>query len=517
MKLSLKRADITSAKPGALVGWKAIADFFGCNIRTVRRWEQSHNLPVRRVPGSKGSSVFADASELDAWLVSREEEHAVNPGVPTIGAPIQLGDAPQSDSLLAEVSTRLPAIFANKRQVSQDSLRRWQLWRPWTFAASALLISFAAFFWTVKDHQDVFAKLIAQSQVSKGSKYVPSPEGEKLYLRGRYFWNLRTADGLAKAIDAYTQAIVKDPLYADAYAGLAESYDLLPQFGQAGLGESLKKAEAAADRAIALNPNLAEAHAAKAFALFFGDWNITGSDAEFQRALSLDPDSALIHQWYASTLECRDDGPATLREIDQAMRLNPTSPPTVTNAALFKAEFGDFDTGIRALKEIEQTQPTLATPAWFLMTLYFATGDFSAYIVEARRYASITHSRHDMALANAIARGWDQGGRIGLLEARQRVLKASCEQGASSNYNADDCWKIGETLLLLGRQKEARSWFRKALDLHCVELLIMEDCIWAKRLQRDPDYAPLFAEIHREVRGAPSHPSLVRVGVRLPE
>ena len=89
---------------------------------------------------------------------------------------------------------------------------------------------------------------------------LPAPGAEALFLQGRYFWNLRTSDGLNKAIDAYTRAIVKDPSYADAYAGLAETYQFLPQFGNADLGESLTKAKDAADRAISLDPNLAAAH-----------------------------------------------------------------------------------------------------------------------------------------------------------------------------------------------------------------------------------------------------------------
>ena len=220
-----------------------------------------------------------------------------------------------------------------------------------------------------------------------------------LFLRGRYYWNLRTADGLAKAIDSYTQAIVADPSYAEAYAGLAESYDLLPQFGRGDLGDSLRKAENAADRAIELNPNLASAHTAKAFALYYWDWDIAGSDAEFKRALTLDPNSAQAHQWYASTLQCRSQGAETLRQIDEAVQLDPTSPAIAADAALFQADFGDFRSGVKALREIEQTQPSLASPALFLRELEFDTGDFPAYIEDARRYAAITQAPDDVAMA----------------------------------------------------------------------------------------------------------------------
>jgi tetratricopeptide (TPR) repeat protein len=185
----------------------------------------------------------------------------------------------------------------------------------WAAACAALLLVIAA------------AVLIRWSQRASSSesfgirtssgrlRHVPAPGAEEFYLRGRYLWNQRTADSLSKAIDAYTQAIVKDPSYAEAYAGLAESYDLLPEFAYTDLTEAFSRARDAADKAIELNPNLAAAHRAKAFALFFGDWDIPGSDAEFQRALALDPNSAETHHWYASTLFNRLEGAECLRQI----------------------------------------------------------------------------------------------------------------------------------------------------------------------------------------------------------
>ena len=151
----------------------------------------------------------------------------------------------------------------------------------------------------------------------------------------------------------------------------------------------------AADRAIELNPNLASAHTAKAFALYYWDWDIAGSDAEFQRSLALDPNSAQTHQWYARTLECRSEGAKAIQQIDEAVRLDPTSPAIATDAALLHADFGDFKSGIKALKEIEQSQPTLSSPAEFLADLDFATGDFPAYIEDVRRFASINHAPDD--------------------------------------------------------------------------------------------------------------------------
>jgi tetratricopeptide (TPR) repeat protein len=329
--------------------------------------------------------------------------------------------------------------------------------------------------------------------IAGGLRPIPVPDAEQLYLRGRYFWNLRTADGLAKAIDFYTQAIVKDPEYAEAYAGLAETYELLPQFGHADFADSLAKAENAADRAIALDPNLAVAHNAKAFALFYRDWDIAGSDAEFQRALALDPNSARTHHWYASTLENRMEGSECMKQIDEALRLDPTSASIAADAALFEADFGDPDAGIKALKEIEQTQPTLVSPPVFLGAIDFARGDFPSYIAEVRRYAAITHNLDDVALADAIARGWARAGKTGLLEGRSRALKMALDHGSIQYVT------LGKTLLLLGRQEEALSYFRAGLSHRDLGLVEMLQLPWARQLAGVPGYAALFAQVHQRV------------------
>lgn len=329
--------------------------------------------------------------------------------------------------------------------------------------------------------------------------HIPSPAAEALYLRGNYFWNLRTAEGLNRAVDLYTQAIVKDPQYAEAYAGLAETYDLLPQFALADLGDSLRKAEAAADRAIALNPKLPDAHFARAFALFYGDWDIRGSDAEFRRALALDPNSALAHQWYASSLHDRFEGAACLKQIGEAVRLNPASAAIATDAAFFQADFGDLNSGVKSLQEIERTQPALASPPDFLRAIEFARGDFPDYIAQTRRYAEITRDPEEAILADAAARGWARGGGVGLVEASARAMKAALDRGAP---RLPITFKLGEALVLLGRKQDALPYFRAALNCQDLEVMLMPDLPWSQRLSSDPRYAALFAEARSQTGGA---------------
>jgi tetratricopeptide (TPR) repeat protein len=383
----------------------------------------------------------------------------------------------------------------------------------WAAACAALLLVIAA------------AVLIRWSQRASSSesfgirtssgrlRHVPAPGAEEFYLRGRYLWNQRTADSLSKAIDAYTQAIVKDPSYAEAYAGLAESYDLLPEFAYTDLTEAFSRARDAADKAIELNPNLAAAHRAKAFALFFGDWDIPGSDAEFQRALALDPNSAETHHWYASTLFNRLEGAECLRQIDEALRLNPTSAAVVTDAALMHANFGnDLNANIKRLRELEQTQPTLLTPSLFLREIDFAEGDYPAYLAEFHRIASITRDADDIAMSEGASRGWAKAGKTGMLEEMIGVQKTVFERGAEPGF------RLGQTYLLLGRPQEALPYFKASLDKRYIWLMTMQDCAWAKKLARDPGYATLFAQIRGRMHGGQTaHPPVVPISFRLPQ
>jgi hypothetical protein len=495
---------------GVLASWKGIAAYFGCNVRTAKRWEQERGLPVRRAPGKRSGTVFALASELEAWLELGQGKHSPNPALSKGGVAGHQATVSQNYSI-SETTTLLPPISLDEHQAKPASYVRW---RPWVLAASGLLVFASTLYWRVGNRQTAAATTPRQPNVSNSIAHVPPPDAEELYERGRYFWNLRTRDSLAKAIDAYTQAILKDPSYAEPYAGLAESYDLLPQFASADMGESLTRAENAADRALALNPNLAAAHRAKAFALFYWDWDIAGSDAEFRHALELDPNSAQTHQWYAGTLESRSEGANAVRQIDEAVRLDPTSPAIAADAALMHADFDDFKSGVKALKEIERTQPTLSSPAEFLADLDFAAGDFPAYIDDARRFASITRAPDAIAMADAVEKGWARAGRTGLLEARAEALKAAFNKGSESGI------LLGEDLLLLGRRQEALVYFKVSFNRHAVQLvqlIAIDDYGWVRQLSNDPGYAALFGQVRQRIREVtPTQQRQPRASQRLP-
>jgi tetratricopeptide (TPR) repeat protein len=160
--------------------------------------------------------------------------------------------------------------------------------------------------------------LNSQEQAALKNVRVVNPEAYESYLKGRYFWNKRTADGLKVALAYFKQAIDGDPKYTQAYSGLADTYALLGDWQYAVMTpkESLPKAKATAIKALELDGALDEAHNSLAFCLDGFDWDFPSAGKEFLRAIELNPCYATAHHWYAWHLSLlgRYDGAITERK-----------------------------------------------------------------------------------------------------------------------------------------------------------------------------------------------------------
>ena len=169
-------------------------------------------------------------------------------------------------------------------------------------------------------------RLTGNQQKKIRSRYSASPEGYQLYLKGRFFWNLRSREGLLRAIDLFQQAIKVDPRYAVAYAGLADCYNLLDDWGKMPARDSFPKARAAAEKALALDDSLAEAHTSLAMVRQSYDWDWVAAEQEFKRAIDLDPNYPTAHQWYGMFLASLHRFPEAEAEVKRAEQLDPLSP-----------------------------------------------------------------------------------------------------------------------------------------------------------------------------------------------
>ena len=158
------------------------------------------------------------------------------------------------------------------------------------------------------------------------SHQTSSTQAYEYYMKGRYFWNQRSREGLIKATDYFEKAITADPSYTQAYAGLADCYTLQTNSGIFPRDEGYSKAKAVAKKALELDDHLAEAHASLGFILELYDWDWQGAESQFKRAIELNPNYATAHQWYGQMFGRMGKIDDAIREVKLAQELDPLSP-----------------------------------------------------------------------------------------------------------------------------------------------------------------------------------------------
>ena len=196
-------------------------------------------------------------------------------------------------------------------------------------------------------------------------------EAYDAYLRGRYFWNKRTSDGIKHAIEHFQQSIEHDPDFALGHAGLADSYIALTFYNFAAPHETMPKAKESAIKALALDNTLAEGHASLAHILMNYDWNWPGAEKEFKRTIELKPDYATGHQWYAiHYLTATGRFEEAVQEMKRALELEPASlvMNTFMGATLYYA--GRYDEAIDQCRRTIEMDPNFTVAHWHLGLAY---------------------------------------------------------------------------------------------------------------------------------------------------
>ncbi|MGB7623186.1 MAG: protein kinase [Terriglobia bacterium] len=172
---------------------------------------------------------------------------------------------------------------------------------------------------------EVKAALTPQEQARLANSRPVNPDAHEAYLKGRYYWNLRTEEALKKSIEFFQQAIEKDPGYALAYAGLSGSYGVMATWNVMAPKEAYPRAKAAALKALEMDETLAEAHASLGAGRDEYDWDWAGAEKEFKRAIELNPSYATAHQWYAEYLSVMGRHEEAIAEAKRAQELDPLS------------------------------------------------------------------------------------------------------------------------------------------------------------------------------------------------
>jgi eukaryotic-like serine/threonine-protein kinase len=226
------------------------------------------------------------------------------------------------------------------------------------------------------------------------------PDVYDLFLRGRYYWNRRTKADFAKAIGYFRGAIDKDPEYALAYVGLADCYNL------SGSSEGKK----AAEKAVALDDSLAEAHTSLAYAKQNFDWDFAGAEREFQHALELNPSYAIAHQWYAAFLSDMGRHQEAIAEMERAMQLDPLSVNVNTASAMVFYFARQFDRAEKQAKNALELDPNFYSAHTWLGSVYHATNAYEAAFKEQEKAASLAGNEEMRSRIAALRRAYNAGG-----------------------------------------------------------------------------------------------------------
>jgi len=304
------------------------------------------------------------------------------------------------------------------------------------------------------------------------------PEAYEAYLKGRYYWNKRTADGMQKVSAYFQQAIEKDPAYGEAYSGLADCNSGLTWHGFSAPAETLPKANAAALKAIEIDPQSAEAHASLGLVLNHRlDW--PDAEAEFKRALQLDPQYANAHHWYGDYLSIRGRHDEALVEAKRALELDPLNLMIGTWVGLRYYLARKYDRAIEQGRNTVELDPNFAAAHLLLGESYVQIGQHEQGLAELQRAANLSGNSPlyvaQVGVAHAVA-----GRKADALRIVGQLQKLSAKQYVSP-------YGLAQIYAALDDKEQTFKWLQAAYDDHAV---------WMSYLAVDP----VFDRFHSDQR-----------------
>jgi serine/threonine protein kinase/Tfp pilus assembly protein PilF len=338
--------------------------------------------------------------------------------------------------------------------------------------------------------RDMYEKLSSrlsgadEKRVTKRS--TQNAEAYQLYLKGLYNWNRWTEDGFKKAIVNYQTAVEKDPSYAVAYTGLADSYILLGDLGYMAANEAWPKAKSAAEEALAKDVSLAEAHTSAALVKELYDWDWSGAEKEFQRAIQLNANSAAAHHWYGEFLTKMGRFEDAAQELQRALEIDSQSP--MINATLGWLYFVRHENE----RATQQLQKTLGMDANFaparrtLEIVYAQRGMTHEALAEWQKALTLTGNPE---LAASLETDFAATGYQGLLRDWMEGLKQVAKDRYVSPYG------IAQSHARLGEKGPALEWLGKAYDERDSRLVALKVDPCFDALRTEPKFQELIKRI----------------------
>jgi tetratricopeptide (TPR) repeat protein len=491
-------------KDELLNSWKEIATYLKREVRTVRRWESYEGLPVHRHLHKVRGSVYAFKTEVDLWWKNRPTSSRSSSVILAL-LPFDVVNQREEKELLAsEISTGIATQLV-RMNISRLRVTHYSTWVDRNRARmsddatdqksathhingtirfdreSAFLnvylqrVNDGTIVWA--EQYEIFdsaaasnlsglSKLIAQSVSSTlfgGNTSAPrvvcdSFAVQKAYAEGRTCWNQRTAEGMVKAIGFFNQAIQQDPSYAPAYAGLADSYLQLGFYGILPATPAMKRAKTAALKAVELDNSSGEAHASLADVMKYFDWNLSGAEKEYQRAIQLDPGYPTAHHWYGDYLAMMGRFDEARAKGQQALELDPISPIINTWVGMQFYLSGLYEAAVEQLRKTREMHPHYALVRWALGLVYDQQSKFSAAIVEKEKAVGL--SGESPWIVAGLGCSYAASGKKDLALKILTRLTGPAQQTYCLSY------EIATIYAALNERKSALHWLQVAHDDH---------------------------------------------------
>jgi TolB-like protein/Tfp pilus assembly protein PilF len=324
-----------------------------------------------------------------------------------------------------------------------------------------------------------------EEQKRMAKRATENSEAYQLYLKGRFYWNRRTGDLLKKANEYFQQAIEKDPGYGLAYAGLAESYAVFNYYEVLPPGASCPRAKAAARKALEIDENLAEAHAALGWIKGTCDWDWAESEREYTRALEINPNDGTTRTWYGQYFELLGQWEQAIAERRRALEAEPLNLIVSANMGRVLSYAGHDDQGIEELRKTVDMDPSFIEAHLYLGWAYEKKGMVAEAIAELRQALSLSggHPRFVSALGHAYA----VSGQRRMAEENLVHLKEQAKQRYVAPY---------DIAVVYAGLKETDEVFRY------LELAYQDHSFWMVWLRIDPRFDG--------IRGDPRYQDVLR-------
>jgi len=292
-------------------------------------------------------------------------------------------------------------------------------------------------------------------------RYTENPEAHQLYLKGRYYWSRRTGETLKRAAEYFQQAIDKDPGYALAWAGLADCYAVYGALEVLSPVEAGPRAKEAANRALELDETLAAPHAALGFAKTVYDWDWSGGEREFKRAIELNPTYATAHQWYSVDLTVTGRLDEAIAEMKRAQEADPLSlmESAVAGRTFYFAR--RYDQAIEQLLKTIEMDPKFLRAHWWLAVAYEQVGRHEEAIAECEKALSLFR---EPGLLGALAWAYAVSGK------RAEAQKLVVELKELSKRRYVDPFDVALVYVGLGDKAQEFEWLEKAYEDHSFNL-----------------------------------------------